>query len=293
MLQVPPVELLSALSAVDPSILEELRRQLSDGDFSGEVRDLPGRPDELALELLPLAKAFSLAPVSGFSVGAVAVAASGRLYLGANLEFAGAPLGTTLHAEQSAVVNAWIHGEQELREIVVSELPCGHCRQFLCELTGAPQLRITTGGRTTPLAELLPAAFGEALKARPGGLLDGRPVDLESVREIETSLGQRALNAAQKSHTPYTRGAEGFVIEGDNGHFYVGRAAESAAFNPSIPAVVCALNQRNLSSGRSYTICACAHARVVTALSCNQKLSADLMARISGAPIETVLLEES
>ena len=62
-------------------------------------------------ELLPWASSFAVVPVSGFAVGAVAFGASGALYAGANLEFAGSPLGASVHAEQAAIANAWLRGE--------------------------------------------------------------------------------------------------------------------------------------------------------------------------------------
>ena len=50
-------------------------------------------------------------PHSNFYVGAIAVGDSGNFYFGANMEFVGVPLSASIHAEQSAVMNAWIHGE--------------------------------------------------------------------------------------------------------------------------------------------------------------------------------------
>ena len=63
-----------------------------------------GRPLEALLrELEPLAAARAVAPISNFHVGAVAVGASGAVYLGFNLEFvlvrsAPAAAGTTISA---------------------------------------------------------------------------------------------------------------------------------------------------------------------------------------------------
>ncbi|MBO5493516.1 MAG: hypothetical protein J5974_09330, partial [Pyramidobacter sp.] len=73
--------------------------------------------EKIAAELSAfLARAAELAcvPVSGFRVGAAALGASGRVWLGANLEFAGLPLNFTVHAEQAAVLNARSHGETKL-----------------------------------------------------------------------------------------------------------------------------------------------------------------------------------
>ena len=64
----------------------------------------------------------------------VGLGASGRLYVGVNLEFPCLPLHNSVHAEQFLVVNALQHGERELVKLAVSAAPCGHCRQFLSEL---------------------------------------------------------------------------------------------------------------------------------------------------------------
>lgn len=51
-------------------------------------------------------------PISEFYVGAIVRGISGRLYLGANMEFTGAQLGQTVHAEQCAISHAWMKGEK-------------------------------------------------------------------------------------------------------------------------------------------------------------------------------------
>jgi len=292
MLPVPPIQLESMLR-LDPAVAEErARQQLSANEFSGCLRDLEGDPLTIGRNLLPFATAFSVSPISGFAVGAVAVGESGAFYLGANLEFAGTGLGATLHAEQSAVLNAWIHGETALSHLFVSNVPCGHCRQFLTELSCSDRMRLHFGEECASLENLLPGPFGARPRAGRG-LLDSPMVELECIRTVEDSLAQRAINAAQRSYTPYTRANEGFVIEGDNGQHFAGRAAESVAFNPSVSAVVCAVNQRNLSAGRSFSIKRCVHARLVTAVNGTVDLSKSILARITGAPVEEVLLEHA
>ena len=63
--------------------------------------------------------------------------ASGRLFVGVNLEFPGLPLHHSVHAEQFLIANAAQAGEQVLTRLAVSALPCGHCRQFCSELACA------------------------------------------------------------------------------------------------------------------------------------------------------------
>lgn len=96
--------------------------------------------------LLPIAKEFAVVPVSHYHVGAVSagmeVIGSGwrNLYLGANFEFANAALSFSVHAEQAAVNNAWLHGEEGIQLLAISAAPCGYCRQFLNELVTAKKL---------------------------------------------------------------------------------------------------------------------------------------------------------
>ena len=103
--------------------------------------------DALAFALLPLAAACSLAPISQFYVGAIARGQSGNLYFGANMEFSGAPMQQTIHAEQCAVTHAWLRGEPALASITVNYTPCGHCRQFMNELNSGTHLKIRLPGR--------------------------------------------------------------------------------------------------------------------------------------------------
>lgn len=279
------------LDGLPPSMLETVRSQIRSESFSGRLRGLEEAPVEvIEAALVPLARDFAQAPVSGFFVGAVALGVSGAYYLGANMEFTGVPLSASLHAEQSAVLNAWIHGESAIRGLAVSEAPCGHCRQFLRELAGGETLSLRIKGQPTTLAALLPLAFGDTPR-RGEGLLDRPPRKLESSHRLESSLQRRALNAAQRGYAPYTGAPEGFALEGTNGKIFVGRSAESVAFNPSVTALVCALNARNMSASRDVSINACAHARLATSLSSQTGFSRDLLRSISGSEIQQVVLE--
>lgn len=49
--------------------------------------------------------------LSHFNVGAIARGVSGRWYFGGNMEFLGATMQQTVHAEQSAISHAWLRGE--------------------------------------------------------------------------------------------------------------------------------------------------------------------------------------
>jgi len=94
--------------------------------------------DALAFALLPLAAACARADLSHFNVGAIARGISGTWYFGGNMEFLGATMQQTVHAEQSAISHAWLRGEKSLRAITVNYTPCGHCRQFMNEIEQRP-----------------------------------------------------------------------------------------------------------------------------------------------------------
>jgi cytidine deaminase len=144
--------------------------------------------DQLMVDMLPLARLYSVPETSGFKVGAVCQGVSGNIYFGANLELAGTPLGFTIHAEQSAIANALAHGEKSVRLLAVTSAPCGHCRQFLNELTTASSLQVLIAGKPkTSLTSLLPDSFGPADLGVKGcqGRSETRPLGRRKTRPDE------------------------------------------------------------------------------------------------------------
>ncbi len=112
------------------------------------------------------AQRWAYAPYSKYQVGAALLAASGKVYDGANVENAVYPLG--LCAERVAAVKAVSQGERAFYALAVvtnnGVAPCGACRQVLSEF-GADMLILIadTGGRIlqeTTLGALLPNVFG-------------------------------------------------------------------------------------------------------------------------------------
>ena len=277
----------AALAELEESEKIQLISEVKDPDFSGQINSVGV---ERAEKLLKLATCFSVAPISCFYVGAIAVGKSGKLYLGANMEFQGVPLSASLHAEQSAILNAWMHEEREVVALHVSETPCGHCRQFIRELSNLSNLKIHCKGQTFQIEDLLPGAFGENRK-KGHGLLDSTITNLESVKTNPHTRSQVAINAAQRSYAPYSQSPEGFVAQCLDGHFFSGRVAESIAFNPSVSGVVVALNQRNLSSSRSVAITACTQAKLATALSSPLAQAKAIIKHISEASVDEVQME--
>lgn len=206
--------------------------------------------DQLMPRLVSAAARYAKPPVSNFFVGAVARGTTtGNLYYGANLEFAGESLGHSVHAEQSAVANAWMSGERGIDAIAVSAAPCGHCRQFLNELTTAETLVITTPDGTDALRILLPNSFGPRDLAGAARLMD--LVDVGLTADANDELAAAALGAANMSHAPYSRSFAGAALRTADGAIFTGAYAENVAFNPSLPPLQTALSRLNLA-GRSF-----------------------------------------
>ena len=191
--------------------------------------------DKRMLALLPEAKKHARPPISNFFVGAVGLGASGALYLGANFEVPGNPLNQSVHAEQSVVANAFSKGEKGLAALAVTHAPCGHCRQFLNEITGAASLRIVIEGQEArTLADLLPASFGPADLGNKSGMLDSEPAKLRFASGDHDDLSRAALQAASRAYAPYSKSPSGCAIAMKSGHVYSGSYLENAAFNPSL-----------------------------------------------------------
>ncbi|GAB2661412.1 cytidine deaminase [Vibrio panuliri] len=208
---------------------------------------------QLRVALLPLAAAYSYAPISNFYVGAIVRGLTGRLYFGANLELAGAQLGQTVHAEQSAISHAWMKGERGLSDITINFSPCGHCRQFMNELTTADKLVVQLPERDAmTLQQYLPESFGPADLGVESGLMSH--VDHGKTTQDEDALVAVALQALNRSHAPYTKNLSGVAIKLKDGSIYQGGYAENAAFNPSLPPLQVALCQILLAGKTFETI---------------------------------------
>jgi cytidine deaminase len=277
----------TALSELPAHISDHVSSLVKSNEFSGQLNT---ELAEYADALLPLAAAFSQAPISGFHVGAIAIGQTGQVYLGTNLEFEGISLNATLHAEQSALMNAWTHGETALRALHIPESPCGHCRQFLRELSKVDSLKIHIKGETTSLSRLLPHAFGDILK-NGQGLLDSPTYTLAAAQTEKDPLRLQAIEAARLSYAPYSRSPEGCIIECDDGQTFTGRCAESVAFNPTISSLLVALNQRNLSNSREASISSCSLAKLTTTENDPLPMAAAMLKPLTDASINVVNMD--
>jgi len=122
------------------------------------------------MDLLDQARAArekAYARYSGFKVGAAVRGASGRVYVGCNVENAAYPEGTC--AETGAIAAMVAAGEAALTEVAIIAdspapiSPCGGCRQRLAEFGGGDTrvIMATLDGQqaTARLDGLLPGAF--------------------------------------------------------------------------------------------------------------------------------------
>jgi cytidine deaminase len=209
---------------------------------------------------LPVARLYARAPISHFQVGAVAKARLSdgsdeyALFIGANTEFTGQALTQTIHAEQAAVVNAWLQGAKRIDAIAASASPCGRCRQFLYELETRRSLTIIVqnpdeGGYTTEqLTDLLPQAFGPQDLSVNAGFIScrGTVPNLNLKTAVGDPLVLRALSVAKRTYAPYTHNFAGCTIQVSDQKIYTGSYVETAAFNPSLSPLHTALIRMNM-----------------------------------------------
>lgn len=198
--------------------------------------------DVLMSELLPLAQSYSFAPISNFHVGAIVRGASGDLYTGANIEIAGQCLGFAVHAEQSACSNAYMHDEKAITALAVGGAPCGHCRQFINEMSPDGSILIMNpDGSATKLSSILPSAFGPAALGMKHGALPVEERNLSLTANSGEPLSVAALDAARKSYAPYSKSPSGVAICTAKERIYRGSYIENVAFNPSLSPLQTAL----------------------------------------------------
>jgi cytidine deaminase len=117
------------------------------------------------IHLAVQARERAYAPYSQYTVGAIVLTDSGKIYDGVNIENAAYPSG--ICAERVAIFKAVSEGERRFKAIVVATenggSPCGACRQVMAEFgLDTEILIVNTEGQTvieTTVAKLLPGAF--------------------------------------------------------------------------------------------------------------------------------------
>jgi len=105
------------------------------------------------------------APFSKLKVGAAALAASGRIFSGCNVE--NSSYGLTVCAERVAIFKAVSAGQRDIRAVLVYAdtprltPPCGACLQVITEFSENPEVVLSNGraASTYRLRQLLPHEF--------------------------------------------------------------------------------------------------------------------------------------
>jgi len=228
-----------------------LRRLLADPNYSGQIPVASAfalsqhenfGPEKLLLALLPLAQSYSQAPISNFHVGVIVRGASGALYTGANIEIPGQCLGFSVHAEQAALANAYMHSESAVIAVGVGGAPCGHCRQFIEEMSPDGDILIVTPQNgTRKLSSILPEPFSPKDLGMTKGAFPVPEANLSLVKDSPDALAHAALDAARKAYAPYSKSPSGVAIRGASGRIYRGSYIENVAFNPSLSPLQVAL----------------------------------------------------
>jgi cytidine deaminase len=260
-----------------------VRGVISAEDAAKVAREAGVEVPTLMTMLLPFAAELARPPISNFRVGCVSRGLSGALYFGTNVEFAGEALSFTVHAEQSSVTSAWMHGEEGIDLIAVTAAPCGYCRQFLNELTTADRLMVTTGSTTRALSALLPSAFGPRDLDVQGGLM--HRVQHGLAADDAGDLVQAALDAANMSYAPYSKSYAGVALRTSGGDIVAGSYAENAAFNPSMSPLQVALSRLNLAGIALDTI---AEAVLVHVDSLHTTATRTVLRAVTDAPLRLV-----
>jgi cytidine deaminase len=185
----------------------------------------------------------AVAPISGYRVAAVGIETGGDLVLGANLEFPGTDLTTTVHAEGFVPLRVRRRGRRLRTLALGSARPCAHCRQTLAEAAGADGLQlIDLDGNRRTLDDLYPLAF------RPDAL--GVPEDAAAVRwtglaiDAESAppdIAAALLEAGERAHAPYSEAPSAVGLRLVDGRIVAAGCVESVAFNPTITAAQAAM----------------------------------------------------
>ncbi len=202
-------------------------------------------PDEVMLLALPGAAARADPPISGYRVGAVGrEEPGGDLIIGANLEFPGADLGMTIHAEGMVAIRAFARGTAISVLAIAQARPCAHCRQTLTEFDWASDLRlIDPAAHSVSLAALYPWPFTPAdlseAGSRPGAV--AWPELAIDDPSLPADVAARLVRTGRRAHTPYSRCPAAVVLRLTDGRLVAGATLESVAYNPTISPIQVAM----------------------------------------------------
>lgn len=229
---------------MDPQLLDAKGPIYSPSQVSELCQKLGCQVDELLVKLIRAGQDAAYSPISHYRVGSAALGESGAIYLGFNVEFPGHSLSCTIHAEQAVVALAMTTSETGLTALAVSAPPCGHCRQFLNELSHGLDMRILLDEHPDKaqlpekftLRNLLPVAFGPGHLQTEQTVFSSPQWPLQEPHGLVLdSVQQAALTGARRSYAPYSQCPAAIAFEIQDGRVVVGHYCENVAFNPSLP----------------------------------------------------------
>lgn len=215
--------------------------------------------DETYFELARVAATRKSTPISNFGVGAAGVTTAGEVFLGANIEFKTASLGSTLHAERTVLLLANDAGAK-LERLYSTVTPCGGCRQWLNEIEGGSNLKVISKSQdgvffTRTLAELLPLDFGPGALGQKG-LMDSSETNKSQLARVPVMINGlnrtevKALVAATEvSYSPYTKSPAGALLRIKGGGFVTGSYIEAAAYESYSPIAVALAKMKMMGVG--------------------------------------------
>ncbi|WP_105189087.1 cytidine deaminase [Pseudoalteromonas sp. T1lg48] len=236
--------------------IKQQRGMISAQQFQNLAHLLGNNRKDTAQWLLTQLQAWAVAPISRFQVAALVHARNQQgedfYAAGVNVELTHCGLESAVHAEQTALHNAWLNGATEIRRLYVSATPCGYCRQFINEFCADTGVEISIGEVDATLGELLPLAFGLSDLAVSERILDAKGKShlgfaIDFATGVATGVDEdgnieQLAQHVQHSYAPYSGGRAALMLSMGEQHFF-GRYIENAAFNPSFHPLLAALSQ--------------------------------------------------
>ena len=124
-----------------------------------------------------------------------------------------------MHGEQSALSKAYMSSEESVPALaVIGGAPCGHCRQFMEEISPDGEMLILVPNKPpVKLSSILPDAFGPAALGVKQGALPIRKTNLVLNAGAPDALATAALDAARRAYAPYSQSPSGVAIRNTRG----------------------------------------------------------------------------
>ncbi|CAN1340665.1 Cytidine deaminase 1 [Linum perenne] len=179
--------------------------------------------------LVKSAQSLARPPISNYHVGVVGLGSSGRIFFGANIEFPGLPLNNSIHAEQFLITNLDLNAEFE-------DLSTFLPHRFGPDNLLHKDVPLILERHDNKLSLISP-------NSNPSSVANGN---------LNGELKLEALEAANRSHAPYSMCPSGVALMDSEGKVYRGSYMESAAYNPSLGPVQAAIVAYIVGGGAGY-----------------------------------------